>query len=182
MDKEILKLSFIAPTGYGKSTAVKIICDKFEGAVNIKLAAPLYRLQKYFYRFIGVVLTGEQDGELLQFLGCKIQKEAPDFLAQTFYRSFCKASQFANIITNDDCRPHNYQFLKNLGFKFVRIQGLQWNRNDHTKVDQGHLVEKGIENLQCNYFLDNFSSLEEYKSNVLLMMEGLIQWNKREIP
>src|SRR6266581_9362638 len=85
MVSNVLKLSFIAPTGYGKTTAVQIIQSLYSPSVNVKLSAPLYELQKYFYEFIGAEMRGEQDGELLQFLGYKIQKEAPSFLAMRFY-------------------------------------------------------------------------------------------------
>lgn len=67
------KICFIAPSGYGKSTAVKLLSEMCD-VKNIKIAEPLYELQNYFYDFINTKMKGEQDGELLQFLGAKIRK------------------------------------------------------------------------------------------------------------
>ena len=95
-----IKLCFIAPSGFGKSTAIGILNEKF-ALRNIKIAEPLYELQNYFYGFIGVKMKGEQDGELLQYLGMKIRKENNTFLLDEFTQNFSKVSN-VELITNDD--------------------------------------------------------------------------------
>ena len=84
-DNGVMKICFLAPSGYGKTTAVKILSKHYK-VKSIKIAEPLYELQKEFYNFIGKSITGEQDGELLQFLGKKIRKENPSFLLEKFMR------------------------------------------------------------------------------------------------
>lgn len=173
MVSNVLKLSFIAPTGYGKTTAVQIIQSLYNPSVNIKLSAPLYELQKHFYEFIGAEMRGEQDGELLQFLGHKTQREAPSFLAMRFYERLKSFEATCRVITNDDCRPHNYPFLKNWGFKFVRIDGFARGRWDHVPVDPHHPVEQGLSDLAADLVLGNLGSIEEYKTSIVEMMEDL---------
>ena len=119
-----MKLCFLAPSEYGKNTAVKILSQKYS-IKNIKIAEPLYHLQSYFYNFISMPLKGEQDGELLQYLGQKIRKENPTFLLEQFSKELECSSHFQEIITNDDCRPPDYEFLKKLGFIFIKINGFK---------------------------------------------------------
>lgn len=173
MARSVLKLSFIAPTGYGKTTAVHIIQNLYCLSANIKLSAPLYELQKYFYEFIGAEMRGEQDGEFLQFLGYKIQKEVPEFLALRFYERLKSLEATYRVITNDDCRPHNYPFLRNWGFKFIRIDGFARMRQDHIAIDPRHPVEEGLNDLAVDLVIDNFGSIEEYRAHIVDMMEDL---------
>jgi hypothetical protein len=161
-----MKVAFIAPTGSGKSTAAALVHDLYPASVNIKLAAPLYELQAYIYSRVGAGLKGDQDGELLQFLGHKIQREAPDFLANEFRKIFLSVNGVAPVITNDDCRPHNYEALRSLGFVFVRILGPVRARFDHLSVDPSHPVEKGICDLDCGFVLYNSGSISEYRANI----------------
>lgn len=73
-NSEQIKIAFLAPSGYGKSTACQILNEEYN-TVNIKLATPLYDIQKYYYQIIGCEDNeGKQDGELLQFLGKKSKK------------------------------------------------------------------------------------------------------------
>lgn len=158
------KVALIAPTGYGKSTVATMIRELCPGAVNIKLAAPLYALQEYIYGRIGVENIATQDGELLQFLGYKIQREAPHFLASEFQRELSKYDGLVPLVTNDDCRPHNYSTLRNLGFQFVRVLGIHRSRSDHSPVDPHHPVEQGLEELDCGFVLDNRGSKAECRA------------------
>ena len=117
-----LKICFLAPSEYGKNTAIILLKQKFK-LKNIKLATPLYRMQKSFYKTIKTKMTGEQDGELLQFLGNKIRKENPNYITNLFIKKMLKLRKYKGIITNDDCRTPDYDTLKNLGFIFIKING-----------------------------------------------------------
>lgn len=165
LNKNKLKLSFIAPSGYGKTTAVEFLHCIY-GAANFKVAAPLYDFQGYFYKILQVDVSDRQDGELLQFLGNKIQRDYPFFLADAFYKKLEDAcNNELYILTNDDCRPHNYPFLKQMGFLFVRIFGNTHFREDITPVNQRNTVEWG-DVIPCDYVIENNGSLQEYKNNL----------------
>ena len=171
--KKILKISFIAPTGFGKTTCAKLINDIYPYSINIKLAEPLYEMQRFFYNKINKELIGDQDGELLQFLGYKTQKECPRYLADTFIRKVHDLSNKYAIITNDDCRTHNYTFLKDDGFLFVKIKGIQRDRMSHTNIDPAHLVEKGIDNLQSDYELNNNGTINDLRKSIIRLIEKI---------
>ena len=82
MSFSVLKLCLLGPTGSGKSSIAKYIAAE-TGAEIIKVAKPLYEMQAAFYQQIGRSVSG-QDGELLQFLGAKVEKENPGWLTRQF--------------------------------------------------------------------------------------------------
>lgn len=106
----MIKICFLAPSGYGKSTAVSILEKKYK-VINVKIAEPMYELQKMFYEKIKCPIGNTQDGELLQFLGMKIRKENPDFLLNEFSEKVYEINN-VDIIIKDDCRPIDYNYLK----------------------------------------------------------------------
>ena len=167
-------ISLIAPSGYGKSTAIEIIKEYYD-VENIKIGKPLYDLQEEFYKKIDKVIGDTQDGELLQFLGYKIRKESPNYLLNEFYKKLCSSEK--TIITNDDCRPNDYNFLKELGFVFIRINGFKRDRGDHTSINSNSKLE-WQEFIDCDYEIDNFGDLETYRKNVLEIMETILGKNK----
>lgn len=158
------KICFIAPSGYGKTTAIKLI-GGFEPITNITIAKPLYDLQKSFYKFLNMDIEDKQDGELLQFLGLKIRKENPTFLLDNFKDRLKEKSGKKMIISNDDCRPPNYQCLKDLGFVFIKINGYCRTREDHTKADAKSSIEwQNV--IKCDYEVDNWGTMSEYEQNL----------------
>lgn len=168
-----IKICFIAPSEYGKNTAVKILKTKYR-LTNIKIAEPLYKLQRAFYKFIGKKMTGEQDGELLQYLGQKIRKENPYFIINEFEKKLKGKLSFDGIIANDDCRPPDYKFLKNGGFIFVRINGFKRNRIDHTKSNPLSDLE-WQKQMPCDYVVDNLGSIQEYEHNLFKLMKEILK-------
>ena len=169
-----MKICFIAPSSYGKSTAVGII-KKYFNSENIKIAKPLYDLQAYFYDFIGKSIGETQDGELLQFFGIKIRKENPSFLLDSFYQRVSSSTN--EIITNDDCRPPDYIYLKELGFIFIKINGYRRDRDDYVKADEKSKVE-WQDDLPCDYELDNTGAIEDYEKNILKLLKEIINNEK----
>ena len=158
----VLKLCFIAPTGFGKSTAANYLKKAYDADV-IKLAKPLYELQEHLFDFLGKGIDG-QDGELLQFLGNKVQTESPLFLFEKFQEEVKNSNSM--FIVNDDCRPHNYKYLKNDGFLFIKIDGKERKREtDNTKVDPNHDVEKGAD-IQFDHVIENKKSIKEFENKL----------------
>jgi len=169
-----MKISFIAPNFYGKSTAVEIVQKHF-CSKNVKIAQPLYELQKHFYNFIERDIGDTQDGELLQFLGIKIRKENPTFLLDTFYKNVMSIK--SNIITNDDCRPLDYEFLKQMGFIFIKINGFKREREDYIKANEKSKIEWQSE-IPWDYEVDNIGTIEEYEKNILKTLKEIIDNEK----
>ncbi len=170
------KICFVAPSGYGKTTAINII-SKFHNIVNIKIASPLYELQDYFYNFIETDIRGEQDGELLQFFGIKIRKENPSFLLDKFKRRLDIAEKQDKLVFNDDCRPPDYDCLKGLGFIFVRVKGFCRTRKDHTTANAKLSIEWQKE-IPCDYSVDNFGTMQEYEDNLKVLLNSILKEDK----
>ncbi len=167
------KICFVAPSGYGKTTAINLI-SKFHNIENIKIATPLYELQNHFYNFIETDISGEQDGELLQFFGVKIRKENPTFLLNRFKRSLEVAEKKDALISNDDCRPPDYDCLRELGFIFVRINGFCRTRKDHTTANPKLSIEWQNE-IPCDFSVDNFGTMEEYEHNLKVLLNKILR-------
>ena len=166
-----MKICFLGPSGYGKSTAVKILSRHYN-TVNVKLGEPLYDLQKHFYEKIKTKLQGEQDGELLQFYGMKVRKENPQYLLEDFGRRLENVPSEAQIITNDDCRPYDYEYLKNLDFIFVKIDGYKRDRVDHSSSNPNLKIEWQSE-IPFDYVLQNLSDLDTYEESILNLVKEI---------
>jgi hypothetical protein len=167
----MLKLSFIAPSCYGKSTAIAIL-SKYYDVKNIKLAKPLYDLQELFYRYLNMNIGTKQDGELLQFFGNKIRKENPGYIVNAFITELNKSSD-VQLVTNDDCRPPDYPYLKNMGFKFVLLNGFKRDRDDHTLANARSALEWNHNDIEYDYVLDNLGTMEEYEENIMKLMKEM---------
>lgn len=164
----MIKICFLAPSGYGKSTAVSILEKKYK-VINVKIAEPMYELQKMFYEKIKCPIGNTQDGELLQFLGMKIRKENPDFLLNEFSEKVYEINN-VDIIIKDDCRPIDYNYLKELGFIFIKIEGYTHKRNDHSPIDKKNILEWDSD-IPFNYVIQNISSLDKYEEELLNTIE-----------
>ena len=168
----MIKICFLAPSEYGKNTAVEILKTKYN-LINIKIAEPLYHLQNYFYKYIGCNLSGEQDGELLQYLGNKVRKENPLFLLNNFQNELIKYKNYNGIISNDDCRPPDYHFLKEQNFIFIKINGFKRNRIDHTKSNPKSNLEWQNQ-ISFDYEVNNFGDMNTYKKNLFILMNQIL--------
>lgn len=166
-----LKICFLAPSGFGKTTATKLLSEEYNTKL-VKIGAPLYELQRKFYEMLGIQLGDTQDGELLQFYGYKIRKENPNYLLSVFDESIKDIHQYYDVIINDDCRPYDFDYLRNLGFVFIKINGYRHSRQDHSEIDSKSSLEWQSE-IPCDYEVNNFGSILEFKSNLLVLMEEI---------
>lgn len=166
-----MRICFLGPSSYGKSTSVKILSNNYQ-IINLKIAEPLYELQEIFYHKIETSLKGEQDGELLQFYGIKIRKENPTYLEENFKNRLACVNNNIDIITNDDCRPYDYQYLKDLEFIFIKINGYKRNRGDHSEANP-NLITEWQSDIPYDYTLDNLGTLEDYETNILSLVKEL---------
>lgn len=171
-----MKICFLAPSSYVKSTAIEIL-QKYFDIRNIKIAEPLYELRNNFYKKLGIDIGDKQDGELLQFYGKKVRKEDSTFLLNKFKNKVDKIN--SDIITNDDCRPYDYMFLKELGFIFIKINGYRRDRNDITLADSKSSIE-WQEQIPFDYEINNYGTLEEYEYELLNLMNDILNYNNQK--
>jgi hypothetical protein len=173
-----LRICLYGPTGSGKTTLARQLV-KHHGAELIKIAEPLYQLQDSIYGMIGKKIKG-RDGELLQFLGHKIEKELPQWLALQFIRKVNCSS--CPIIVNDDCRLNSYPVLRNHGFVFIHVQTSTEQRevrrrDDHIAIDPAHSVERGFEGFISDYTLSNDGMLGDTFAKLVSLLFRLRERN-----
>jgi hypothetical protein len=174
MDRVLICL--YGPTGSGKSTLARALTDRSGGSI-IKIAEPLYRMQMEFYKTIDCSVTG-QDGELLQFLGAKIEKERPGWLAQEFLRRV--SAEESRLIVNDDCRFNSYAALREAGFVFVRVDTSAEVRRlrlrlDHTPVHEEHITEQNFEHFAASFVVDNNGDFESAAQSLWYFVETILE-------
>lgn len=165
-----MKICFLAPSGYGKTTAIEILKRHFD-ITNIKIAAPLYELQEEFYKKLGKEVGNKQDGELLQYYGKKIREVDSGYLLKTFKEKLDSSN--TTIITNDDCRPNDFEFLKENGFLFIKINGYKRDRDDITLANDKLKIEWQSE-IPFDYQINNYDSMEDYEKELLKLIRNLL--------
>ncbi|MBT6052428.1 MAG: hypothetical protein HOG49_36970 [Candidatus Scalindua sp.] len=112
-----------------------------------------------------------QDGELLQYLAEKFEKDlGPKCVDRV--RKFVYAYQGKVICVNSDCRNNAYKCLKDNGFVFVRIQtdpsirsSRLSKRGDITIANNSNSVE-GIDQIEANYTIFNDGTLDSLNEHI----------------
>lgn len=122
-----LRLCIFGHSGSGKSTTagyfLETLQEKGYRVDTIKLAEPLYQLQKKIYAAAGRSIDHyAQDQQVLEWLAQQLRKINPASLVEDFEKRL-KLSQ-ANVILNDDLRDKevDYLYLKKMGFIFIRMK------------------------------------------------------------
>jgi hypothetical protein len=135
-------------------------------------------MQRRIYEIMDIE-SRSQDGELLQYLAAKFEKElGPKYIEKV--DSIVYAYQGRVICLNSDCRNNSYKYLKESGFIFVRIgtddniiaERLP-NRNDITIADSKNSVE-GIDQIEIDHLISNNGTLGELNRSVKLLIKKII--------
>lgn len=122
----MIRLALVAPSGSGKSTFATLLEECFQArgmsVVRLKLAEPLYDLQKNFYRTAGFgVNYYQQNHALLESIADWLRLLNPDCIVQSFLDSL--SGHPADVVINDDIRDlvTDWPKLENVGFKAILI-------------------------------------------------------------
>ncbi len=171
------KLGLLGGAGVGKDTFVQIVRTHFShlNIQLIRLADPLYAVQKYVYEACGKEKEEHiQDGELLNFLGSHMRKINPDVLKEPFERAVKEIVSSMDLVICSDVRPKDVGFVREQGFHIVHIStdpkiALQRRekRGDLTLGCSLHSTEMGVERSLFDTEIINNNTLEEFEEAVL---------------
>jgi cytidine deaminase len=178
------RIAFAGLPGAGKSTSATILRDLLgdlgRTVETVKVAAPLYDVQRHFYARIGFDQTdGHQDGRLLNFLGSHFREVSPDFLHADFAQR-CTAALCAgtDVVICDDARPADLDGLAKLGFSVVHVTAPESirrerkaKRADLVAGNDAHPTEAG--EVVGDHQLDNSGDLTSLRAAVSALIAEL---------
>jgi hypothetical protein len=197
--KHIL-LSFVGPSGSGKTTAAKfaveMLREKGICTARLDVAEPLREIQSFAYARFGRPSPGDaskpetflQDGKLLGFLAGHFE----NFLQDSFCRRFNKLmkdfsgpftwthvkKKSRNAVINADCRNNSYEYLKELGFIFIRLQISEETRAK--RLTRRSDLSKGVTSIDAtdqiseSIFINNDDLLSELKDKIGGVITGIL--------
>ena len=126
----VLRLSLVAPSGSGKSSTASFMLARARAygfsARIVKLASPLYDLQRRYYEIAGEpIAAGAQNQPLLEQIARDLRAIRADALVHDFFARL--ADTDADIVINDDLRDMDVDLpaLRARGFRTVRVMARQ---------------------------------------------------------
>lgn len=181
-----LRIAMFGLPGAGKSTTATLLRHRLEqrGAVPavVRIAAPLYDVQRAFYERVGTPLAaGEQDGALLNFLGSHFRRTEPGFLLADFRRRCDEALLAgASVLICDDARPVDLDEVAKQGFALVRIsapdalrRARKSGRGDRTSGNDEHPTEAGVLDVEPDHEIVNDGDLDRLGALVDSLLDSL---------
>lgn len=175
--------AFAAPSGSGKSTATRFLREGFEASglrVDVvKLAEPLYRLQREFYRYTGREIDlYAQDQPLLESIAAHLRGLSPRALVDYFLLRF-EASD-ADVVINDDLRdPHvDWPTMRQAGFRVVgiaideRTRRERLSRRGNLATSTNSRASREVLLIRPDIVLDNNGSLQDLERVAAAVVRG----------
>ncbi|MBF6228515.1 hypothetical protein IU470_25835 [Nocardia abscessus] len=172
-----VRLALFGASGAGKSTTCRLLLETVQqrglAGVLVKLAEPLYDVQRLIYSLCGhpVIEPYRQDGILLSSLADNFRRIDPGSLTRLFAARVAGAEK-ADVVICDDMRRPDYEALREMGFRFVRITapeavriGRRTARDDLAPVSDAHAAETPI-SLAPDFEVLNDSSFEHLARQV----------------
>jgi len=121
-----LRISLVAPSGSGKSSTAAFMLERCAmlglSARVVKLAEPLYDLQRRFYAVAGIDIPDKaQNQRLMEAIATHLRLITPDALVRDFLRRL--HAEHTDVVINDDLRDMatDLPALRREGFVTVRV-------------------------------------------------------------
>ncbi len=146
------RIALIGKPGAGKSTCRTELAAAGFKVARVSLAAPLYDVQRAFYERLGRPLAeGQQDGELLNFLGAHFREVRQASLLEDFaVRTQLGMVLAPDLLLCDDARPKDVEGLRSLGFSIIEVtapedlrRARKAARGDLRNGNESHSTELG---------------------------------------
>jgi hypothetical protein len=183
--KSAYKLALCGAPGAGKSTTSGLLIEELAAcgipSLVLKLAEPLYQVQRLIYTFVGRSLPEpyRQDGELLNFLGSYLRRLRSDFLTEDFAARVrtMTAEQPGTALICDDLRAPDVAAVTGLGFQTVLIaapdevrRARRRTRGDLSEGSESHATEVPIM-IEPDHILPNDGDLALLRERVSVLLK-----------
>jgi dephospho-CoA kinase len=170
-----VRIAVIGLSGSGKSTCAGELAayahERNLSFARVKLARPLYELQRRIYAAAGVPLReGAQDQVLMEDLAGHLRRLNARSLAEDFTARLAAAE--AAVLVNDDLRdPHvDAPALRAAGFRILRItcdeavrQRRLTGRGDPTRADRS---TRELDLIELDHIIDNSGDLAAFRTAI----------------
>ncbi|CAN7771454.1 hypothetical protein LJR245_007556 [Rhizobium leguminosarum] len=180
------KIALIGPSGSGKSTFTSELKEEFKSkgksVAVLKLASPLYGLQKQFYAAAGKMIAEDaQNQVLLEAIAGQLRSISPTALIDHLEHRLNETD--ADIVLNDDLRDDDVDLprLRALGFKVVRIVSPDSSRisrlgcrNDVSTIINSEL-DVQIARIDADIVVSNDSDMESLRAKAKRVAAHLLQ-------
>jgi cytidine deaminase len=173
------QIALLGGPGAGKDTFVRLF-RKLHPNIScqvIRLAEPLYKIQKEVYKVcFREIKEGQQDGVLLNFLGKHMREIHPQVLIDHFANTVRESK--ADLILCSDARPLDIPFIKKMGFTVIHIATdpslaleRRRKRGDLSLGNSHHETELGISADLYDIQIPNQGSLEDFEKAILRVFQ-----------
>jgi hypothetical protein len=158
-------IAFTGKMGSGKSTAAQIIKNSGHTRIH-KFAQPLYDMQDYIYKRVGIPLAGK-DRTLLQYLGTEWGRtKDPELWVNLWKKEVATTLEDTDaVVVCDDCRfPNEAAAVKALGGVVVEVVT---SVERIEKINAGHVSESGLSNEQIDYRIENDGDIDDLRDKIM---------------
>lgn len=181
-----VRLALVAPSGAGKSTTARLLQQYFETAdisvEVVKLAEPLYELQRAFYQQSCLAISeGAQNQQLLECIAQQLRALDSRSMVMNFAKRLACCE--ADVVINDDLRDDatDWPYLHDQGFQVIKIftdaslrQSRLGKRGD-VNVVADSVLDLQMRRIAADYALPNNHSLQRLEAHVAV----IAKWSMR---
>ncbi|MFJ4651065.1 hypothetical protein ACIP5Y_07305 [Nocardia sp. NPDC088792] len=165
------RIALVGFTGVGKTTLAKAIADLLRdqgvNSVVLKLAAPLYELQRSYYDLAGLEVGEDaQDQQLLHRIATDLRRVSPTSFVDRF-RAALRGVPDGTAVINDDLRDADVDApgLREAGFTLVRVSCAEpvratrlAGRGDLSRIDEREIFGPAMAAMSFDYEIDTLSA------------------------
>jgi dephospho-CoA kinase len=185
--KKTLQYCLIAPSGSGKSTIAKLIGEFFHEfhvpCEILKLADPIYKLQKLFYEQAQIEINAsQQNHNLMESIANNLRLLNPRAIIDNFLQRYDRLD--VPVIINDDVRDVDvdWPILKSLGFRTLLIEAPE-NLRKERLLKRGDLLVSVKSQLDENFLrmepdetiINNGKCLNELRYKIREWVAGVVR-------
>ena len=167
-----MKIALIAGARAGKDTFANYV--SMYGIERVAFGDALR--EKFFSTFPTIPEAPKPRRELILYGQICVTIDEMVWVRPTSHKIEALLNCGANGIVVTDCRQvHEYNYLEEQGFTFVRIETTATEQIERSTVlgeclDVNNGMDNLLDNIPCDYIIDNKGTIEEFYNNIDLLL------------